>query len=186
LNDASIIELFFERNEKAISELQNKYSMLLEKVTGNLLNRKEDIEECINSTFLSIWNSIPPERPDNLCAYTCKIAKRHAIDRLKYYSADKRNDNLTVSLSELECCLADKEFTDDSISVKQLSDIISSFLRSQSELNRNLFIRRYWYTDSIETIAKLYDLNERTVTTKLFRIRKKLKEHLMKEGYIFE
>lgn len=89
LNDASIIELFFDRNEKALEELNKKYGNLLIHLTKNLLNQKEDIDECVNSVLLDIWNQIPPDKPENLCAYACKIARRKAINKLKHNTAEK-------------------------------------------------------------------------------------------------
>lgn len=186
LNDASIIELFFSRDEKALVETNKKYGKLLVNITKNLLNQKEDIDECVNSILLEIWNQIPPDNPDNLCAYTCKIARRKAINMLKHNTAEKRNCKLSVSLSELNECFSDNRPLEEMISGKELAQAINKFLYSEDELNRNIFIRRYWYTDSISEIAAFYSLNEKTVTTKLFRIRKKLKQYLIKEGYIYE
>lgn len=186
MNDASIIELFFRRDEKALTEINNKYGKLLINITKNLLDRKEDVDECVNSVLLDIWNQIPPDKPENLCAYTCKIARRKAINVLKHNTAEKRNCKLSVSLNELNECFSDNKSLDEMISGKDLTQAINKFLYSEDELNRNIFIRRYWYTDSISEIANFYNLNEKTVTTKLFRIRKKLKQYLIKEGYIYE
>lgn len=186
MNDASIIELFFSRDEKALVETNKKYGKLLVNITKNLLNQKEDIDECVNSVMLDIWNQIPLDNPDNLCAYTCKIARRKAINRLKHNTAEKRNCKLSVPLSELNECFSDNKSLDEMVTEKELTAAINKFLYSEDELNRNIFIRRYWYTDSISEIAAFYNLNEKTVTTKLFRIRKKLKQHLIKEGYIYE
>lgn len=186
LNDASIIELFFSRDEKALVEINNKYGKLLIKIAKNLLNQKEDIDECVNSVLLEIWNQIPPDKPENLCAYTCKIARRKAINMLKHNTAEKRNCKLSVPLSELNECFSDNKSLDEMVTEKELTAAINKFLYSEDELNRNIFIRRYWYTDSISEIAAFYNLNEKTVTTKLFRIRKKLKQYLIKEGYIYE
>ncbi len=186
MNDASIIELFFDRNEKALEELNKKYGNLLIHLTRNLLNQKEDIDECVNSVLLDIWNQIPPDKPENLCAYACKIARRKAINKLKHNTAEKRNCKLSVSLSELNECFCDSKSLEEMISGKELTQAINEFLHSEDELNRNIFIRRYWYADSIGEIAAFYNLNEKTVTTKLFRLRKKLKQYLIKEGYIYE
>lgn len=182
MDDASIIKLFLQRNEVAISELQNKYEKLLFKIAGNILKQNEDVEECVNSTLLSVWNSIPPQTPTNLRAYTCKIAKRNALNKLKYIQADKRNLNLTDSLFELEDCVSDDEYVEDSVFAKELEQAVNRFLLSQKKIDRNLFIRRYWYFDSIESIAEFYGLNSKTVASRLCRTRKRLKEFLIKEG----
>lgn len=186
MDDASIIELLFGHDENALVEINRKYGSLATSITRHFLNQKEDAEECINSVMLDIWNQIPPDRPENLCAYICKIARRKAINKLKHSTAEKRNCKLSVSLSELNECFSDNRFPDDAFSAKELALAINEFLYSQDELSRNIFIRRYWYSESIGEIARFYNLNEKTVTTKLFRSRKKLKEYLKKEGYIYE
>ncbi len=186
MNDASIINLLFKRDEAALVELKNKYENLLVKVSGNILSSQEDVEECVNSTYLAVWNSIPPEKPSNLCAYICKIVKRHSLNKLKFLSADKRNVNITESLSELEDCLSNSENIEDIISGKELTVAINRFLHSQNQLDCNLFVKRYWYSDSIEDIATFYNLNSKTIATRLFRTRKRLKKYLVKEGLINE
>lgn len=186
MNDASIIELFLLRDEKAIEEAKNKYGRLMTSVTMNLLNQKEDAEECVSSALLDTWNRIPPDKPENLGAYMLKIAKRKAINKLKYDTAKKRNSKLTVSLSELEECFPCNESPSDAVSAKILAEAISRFLREQDELSRNIFIRRYWYTESVIEIAEFYSINENSVATRLFRTRKRLKEYLIKGGYINE
>lgn len=178
--------MFLNRDEKAIAEIKAKYENLLIGIIKNLLTQNEDVEECISSVFWDTWNQIPPDKPDNLCAYICKIAKRKAINKLKHDTADKRNSKLTVSLSELENCFPNNESIEDNISAKVLTEAINRFLHDQDELNRNIFIRRYWYTETISEISKFYDMNEKSVATRLFRTRKKLKEYLKKEGFIYE
>ncbi len=186
MKDASIIELLFSKDEKGITALQEKYGKLLFKVAGNILSIKEDVDECVNEAYLSVWNSIPPQRPENLCAYICKITKRKAINKLKFNSACKRNDDFCLSLQELGECVSSKESVDDVVNQNELSKAISLFLKNQKEIERNLFIRRYWYCESVEKIAKDFHLRENTVSTKLFRLRIKLKNYLMKEGFIDE
>lgn len=186
MDDSSIIELFFNRDERAISEVKSKYGSVFAKTAAGLLNQKEDSEECINSALLALWNQIPPDRPNNLCAYACKIIKRKSINKLKHSLADKRNAGLTVSLTELEECFAKCEALEEAVSINALTKAINSFLRSQDEINRNIFIRRYWFNDSVSEIAMFYNLKESNVATRLFRTRKKLKEYLVKEGYFNE
>ncbi len=186
MDDSSIIKLFWQRDEKAVLELQSKYEKLIIKILKNILTSDEDVEECVNSTYLSVWNSIPPQSPDDLCAYTCKIAKRHSINKIKYNCAYKRKANLADSLHELEDCLPSDENIEDIVSAKELTNAINDFLHIQNQLDCNLFVRRYWYSDSIESIAKFYGINKKTVATKLFRTRKKLKIYLIEEGLINE
>ncbi len=184
MNDTMLIELFRKRDEKAIAELKNKYDKLCYYVAGNILSQHEDVEECVNSAYFDVWNNIPPEAPADLKTYLCRIVKNKAIDRLKYNSAEKRSARLTVSLDELAECIPDR--ADEELSAAQLAEAISSFLRSQDERHRKVFVRRYWYGDSLAHIAELYGMNEKTVATYLFRTRKKLQVYLRKEGFDHE
>ncbi|MCR4638821.1 sigma-70 family RNA polymerase sigma factor [Ruminococcus sp.] len=184
MNDKSIIELFLIRDEQAIAELKLKYDRLCCHIAGNILSQHEDIDECINSAYYDIWNKIPPDEPDDLKTYLCRIVRNKAIDRLKYNTAAKRNAQLSVSLDELAECIPDR--SDDHVSAKQLAEAISSFLRTQDERHRKIFVRRYWYGDSLSRIAEYFGMNEKTVATYLFRTRKKLKEFLKKEGFKHE
>jgi len=180
MDDRSIIELFLRRDENAISELKNKYEKLFLTAAGKILSQREDIDECVNTAFFNVWNSIPPDEPENLSAYLCRIVKNKAIDMLRHNSAGKRNDAFTVSLDELAECIPD---TSVDVSAAQLAGAISSFLRTQDEKHRKVFVRRYWYGDTVAEIAGRYGLNEKTVATYLFRTRNKLKAYLQKEGY---
>ncbi len=184
MEDIKIIELFRKRDESAIAELKQKYDKLCVYVAGNILSVREDVEECVNSAYFDVWSNIPPETPDDLKTYLCRIVKNKAIDRLKYNSAAKRSHELTVSLDELAECIPAK--AEEELSAAQLAETISRFLHEQDEKHRKVFVRRYWYGDSLARIAKLYDMNEKTVATYLFRTRNKLKEYLRKEGYDHE
>ncbi len=186
LNDASIIKLLFERNEKAVEELKRSYENLCFYIAGNILSLKEDQEECVNSAYMDVWSSIPPNKPDNLKTYLCKLVKNCALNRKKYNTAAKRNQNFSVSLDELSECIPDGKSIEQSISDEQLGRAISDFLRAQPEKYRKVFVRRYWYSETVEDIAAFYDMNSKTVATYLFRVRKKLKAFLQKEGFIDE
>lgn len=181
MEDKLIIELFRKRDENAIAELKNKYNDLCIYVAGNILSQKEDIEECVNTAYFDVWNNTLPDDPDDLKTYLCRIVKNKAIDKLKYNFAEKRSAHLTVSLDELAGCIPDK--ADDELSAAQLAETISRFLHKQDEVHRKVFVRRYWYGDSLGHIAKMYGIKEKTVATYLYRTREKLKEHLRKEGY---
>lgn len=181
MDDASIIEMFRQRDEQAISEIKQKYDKICFYIAGNILSQYEDVEECVNSAYYEIWNNIPPNIPNDLKSYLCCIVRNIAIKRLKYNSAEKRNPKFTVSIEEIsECVPANEDIYDDG-----LAETISRFLKSQSEKHRKVFIRRYFYGDSIAEIAKYYGMNEKTVATYLFRTRKKLKTFLQKEGYTY-
>ncbi len=183
MDDISIIEMFRERNENAIAELKQKYDKLCMYIAGNILSQHEDAEECVNTAYFDVWNNIPPDSPDDLRTYLCRIVKNKSIDKLKYNSADKRNSQFTVSLDELADCIPDSAAEN---SAAGLAADISRFLRTQDEKHRKVFVRRYWYGDNLTKIAELYGMNEKTVATYLFRTRKKLKVFLKKEGYEHE
>lgn len=178
MDDASILDLFRRRDERAVAEIQQKYGALCMHVACNLLPR-EDAEECVNSAYLALWNKIPPESPDDLKTYLCRIVRNLAVNRFQYLSAEKRSPKFTVSLDEIaECVPAAPDDAADG-----LAEIISRFLRTQNDLIRRVFVRRYWYGDSVAEIAEMFRINERTAATYLFRTRKKLKAFLQKEGY---
>lgn len=184
MDDCKIVSMLFERDERALEEAKDKYGRLLYKISLNLLDEKEDAEECVNDTFLKLWSSVPPERPKNLSLYLCKIARNNCLNRLKYNSAFKRSKGATVSFDELSDVLSSKVKAEEFISAKELGESISRFLWKQRESDRKIFVRRYWYGDSTEDIARLYKMNGKTVRSILSRTRQKLKIHLEKEGYI--
>ncbi len=186
MNDASIIEMLWQRDERAISEMRQSYEKLCFHVAGGILSHREDCEECVNSAYMDVWRSIPPNRPASLKNYLCRLVKNAAINVLKYNNADKRSPELALSLDELSECITDGRSIEDSVVAEQLGAAISTFLRAQPEKYRKVFVRRYWYSESIEEVAEFYGMNEKTVATYLFRVRKKLKEYLQKEGYINE
>lgn len=181
MDDASIMELFRKRDENAIAEMKRKYEKLCFYVAGNILSQREDIEECVNSACYEIWKNIPPDSPDDLKAYLCRIVRNIAIKRLQYNSAAKRNPEFTVSIDEIAECVPSK--VGEGFSEECLADAVSRFLRTQNEKHRKVFVRRYWYGDPLSKIAEYYGMNEKTVATYLFRTRKKLKIFLQKEGY---
>lgn len=184
MDDASIMDLFRKRDEQAIAEMKRRYEKLCFYVAGNILSQREDIEECVNSAYYEIWNNIPPDSPDDFKTYLCRIVRNIALNRLKYNSAEKRNPQFTVPIDEIAECVPSN--TDESLSDERLADAISRFLRTQNEKHRKVFIRRYWYGDSLSNIAEYYSMKEKTVATYLFRTRKKLKAFLQKEGYDYE
>lgn len=184
MNDASIIELLWNRDERAVSEMKQSYEKLCFHVAGSILSHKEDCEECVNTAYMEVWSSIPPNRPPSLKNYLCRLVKNAAINVLKYNKADKRSPEMALSLDELSECISDGRSIEDSIAAEQLGAAISSFLRAQPEKYRKVFVRRYWYNESVEEIARFFGMNEKTVATYLFRMRKKLKNYLQKEGYI--
>ena len=181
MDDLQIIELYFDRNERAIKETDRKYGRLCFQVAKNLLWNREDSEECVNDTYLALWNQIPPTRPIHFPAFICKITRNLSLKKLASSNALKRSADI-VSLSEFEATLPDYSFAPDG-GDEELGKRISEFLWSQKELERNVFLRKYWFFDSISQIAKRYSLGENTVKSMLFRTRYRLREFLKKEGF---
>ncbi len=180
MDDREIIKLYFDRNETAISETEKKYGRLCHKIASGIISDAQDINECLNDVSLSLWQAIPPESPNNLCAFVAKIARNTAITKLRYLTASKRNRNFEISLSELDEIIPDK--TDYyNIEDKQLGRWISDFLYSIDETARNIFIRKYWFFDSVESLSRQFSCSETKIKSVLFRTRKKLKHYLSEE-----
>ncbi len=182
MQDSKIIDLFFERSEQAITELSLKYEKLCKKIAVNILGNEEDSLECINDSYLGVWNTIPPQRPENLKYYLCRIVRNNALKRFHSNTAVKRNSYYDVALQELEECLPDENSIEKELTSAEITRLIDSFLETQKQENRVIFTRRYYYSDSIAEIAVRMNMTENNVSVRLNRIRKSLKKHLEKEG----
>ncbi len=181
MDDRQIINLFFSRSEYAIEATASKYGRLCHKIARNIVNDAADSEECVNDAYLNLWNSIPPQRPDNLMAFLAKIVRNVSLKKVEYNQAQKRNSRLSVSLTELETVLPDSSYTHE-IADESLGQLINEFLRKEKEDVRNVFIRRYYFYDDIKDIAKRYSFSESKVKSILFHTRNKLKKFLIKKG----
>ncbi len=181
MDDLQIIALYFDRDENAIKETETKYGKLCMRVARNILGNDSDCEECVNDTYLSIWNAIPPERPSNLMAFVCKITRNLSLKRLRFNSTQKRSGESEISLYELEEILPDSAWQPE-VKREAVGKLISDFLRTEKADACNVFIRRYWFFDSISDISAMYSFSESKVKSMLYHTRKKLKEHLKKEG----
>lgn len=183
MDDASIIELYFKRKEQAIEETKIKYGRLCFDLASNMLGNDQDSEECVNDTYMTVWNTIPPTRPDRFSAFLCKITKNHALKKLEYSSALKRSRNMTLSVDELGDCVSGKDSPEDEIQMHELSSAISRFLRTRKEREQIIFIKRYWFYEPLSDIAEEFGITEKNVSLILYRTRQKLKDHLTKEGF---
>ena len=181
MEDFQIIELYFARDEAAIQEPGNKYGKLCFQIAHNILFNIEDSEECVNDTYLGAWNTIPPKKPNNFMAFLCKITRNLSLKRLDYNMARKRTPELLSSFDELESVLSDSQI-EEKICNEDISVAISKFLKTESAENRNVFIRKYWFCDSIKTISATYGFREEKVKSMLHRTRNRLKDFLKKEG----
>ena len=181
MNDLEIIELYFKRDEKAIEETDAKYGKLCHRIAYNILNNDEDSEECVNDTYIGVWNAIPPTRPNNFMAFVCRITRNLSLKHLEKMARQKRSAGTIVSLDELAEVLPDDTIA-DGFSDEDIAKAISDFLRSENEDARNVFMRKYYFFDSISDISRRFGFTESKVKSMLFHTRNKLKEYLIKEG----
>lgn len=180
-----IIKLFFSRNEKAISAVSEKYTAYCTKIAMNILDSREDSEECVNDAFLKAWELIPPNHPQQLSAFLGKLTRNLAINRYRMQCAEKRRGSKTaLILDELSEVIPSDSAIETEPEYKELINEINVFLKKLPLLKRNIFIRRYWYCDSVKEIALINGLTQSNVSVILNRIRKKLKKHLEKKGMI--
>lgn len=179
MEDKRIIELFWERSETAIQETARKYGRYLRYIALRVVGDELDSEEIENDTYLRAWNSIPPEKPISLKGYLASICRNLAINRYNLKNARKRGET-EIALDELGECIANGE--SDLCDVMALRMALEAFLRSLDTKTRIIFLQRYFYVCPVAEIAERHGMKESTVTMLLFRTRKKLKEHLMKEG----
>ena len=184
MTDEKIIELYFARNEVAIEETDRKYGMYCFQISNNILNCREDSEECVNDTWLKTWGSIPPTKPQCFRLFLARIVRNLSFNKYKAKYTDKRgNGEIALILDELEECIARKNDVEDFYMTKELQSTINMFVCSLPERECNVFVRRYFYSDSIKDISKRYALSENNVRVMLNRTRNKLKVRLKKEGY---
>ncbi|MBQ9032406.1 MAG: sigma-70 family RNA polymerase sigma factor [Parasporobacterium sp.] len=183
MEDKQIIELLFDRSEQALEAISSKYGRLCYKLAGNILNNAQDCEECVNDAYLGVWNSIPPNRPESLMAYLCRIVRNLSLKKFRYNTADKRNSSMEVAMEELEGCLGSSEDVEQQYEEKELSRTINRFIEKLKQTDRVVFIRRYYFADSYEEIARAAGISEKNVSVKLTRIRSRLREYLQSEGY---
>lgn len=178
--DEQIIELFFERSEKAITELDNKYGKVLHNLSYNILNDSLDAEECVNDSYLGVWNIIPPERPNPLLTFVCKIVRNISIKKYHAKTAMKRNSAYDVAMSEVANYILSANNVELEIEAKELAHIIEDFLDTLTVENRVIFMRRYWFSDTYKDIAERVGITEKMVSMRLTRIRKQMREYLLK------
>ena len=184
MEDSKIVDLYLARDEAAIDITCEKYGKRLRRLAKTICGDEMMAEECENDTYLGAWNSIPPHEPRSyLYAFLMKIARCLALDRVRGLSREKRSAKFEELSSEIEDCIASLESVEDEIEARELVAAINVSLRSQPAIKKNIFIRRYWFMDSLSTIAKRFDISEGKVKTVLFRLRSDLKNHLKNEGY---
>lgn len=185
MSDMQIVELYWQRDEQAIKETDLKYRNFLLSVAYNIVHDPCDSEECLNDTYISAWNSIPPAKPTFLQAFLVTIMRRTAINCYKARKRQKRiASELTVSLSDVEGFISGDDDMSSDIDTKELGRVISEFVRSLSERRMYIFMSRYYVARPIREIAQLLGCSESTVNKEIAAIKCGLKEKLEKEGYV--
>ena len=179
IDDEKIIEMFFERSEQAIRELDIKYGKICHNLSYNIVNNRQDAEECVNDAYLGAWNAIPPVRPNPLLSYIVKIVRNISLKIYWRKEAAKRNSIYTIAMQEIEACIADQKTVEDEIEARELARIIGEFLDTLTLENRVIFMRRYWFADSYKDIAEFVGLSEKNISVRLTRIREKMKQYLI-------
>lgn len=184
MEDEKIIRLFLSRSEQAIAELSCKYGGTCRKIAFNILNNLEDAEECVNDTYLATWNSIPPNTPNPLVTYVCKITRNLSLKKYRYNTARKRNSFYDISLTELENCIPSNDSNLKPCEEENLTIIIEDFLDSLDKKSRIMFVKRYWFAESVKSIAEEFGTTENYVAVRMLRIREKMKIYLERKGIV--
>lgn len=183
MQDEQIIALYFGRDETAIKETEHKYGGYCMRIAQNILHSLHDSQECVNDTYMRTWGSIPPHKPDSLRAFIGRITRRLALNMYEKASAQKRGKGtVQLVLDELGECISDTDTMSDITQEFVITDTLNFFLANQSEQNRNIFVRRYWYMSTVKDIATDYGMSESKVKMRLLRMRNELKIQLEKEG----
>jgi RNA polymerase sigma-70 factor (ECF subfamily) len=176
MQDGQIVELYFARKEEAIAATSAKYNSYCMQIAMNILHNREDSEECVNDTYLAAWNSIPPQRPEKLAAYLGRLTRNLSLNRYKSMNAARRGGGeLALSLNELDECIADNSAEQNA---EDTGRLISEFLYTQHKETRQVFVRRYFYNDSLADIADRFGMSDSKVKSMLHRTRLALKAYL--------
>lgn len=183
MEDREILDLFFDRSQRAIEETQEKYGEKLRRLAENLLGNTQDAEECVNDACLGAWDSIPPNRPDPLLPYLYKTVRNLALKRYHRDTAQKRGgDGFDAAFSELENVLATSGGPEAELDAKELARALNGFLKRLSSKDRALFLGRYWFGEAYDTLAFRLGMTENSAAVRLSRLRKKLRDYLVKKG----
>ena len=183
MEDRRILDLYLERSETAITETANKYGRYCHYIAFQILENDADVEEVVNDTYLKIWNTVPPQRPDSLKSYVGMLTRQLALDAYKRQNAQKRNGQASLALEELSECITTPGGNMDMDERIALRDALNSFLWTLPQRTRIVFMRRYFYFSTIAEIARDCKMKESNVTMLLLRTRKKLAHFLEKEGF---
>lgn len=184
IDDEKIIDLFFERDQQGIRELDMKYGKICHNLSYNIVNNRQDAEECVNDAYLGAWNAIPPARPNPLLSYIVKIVRNISLKIYWRKEAAKRNSIYTIAMQEIEACIADQKTVEDEVGARELARIIEEFLDTLTAKERVIFMRRYAYIDTYADIANRVGISEKNVSVRLTLIRQKMKQYLIERGLL--
>ena len=185
MEDSQIIAMYFARDEGAIQACKEKYEPYCMAVARNILTEQRDAEECVNDTWLRSWNAMPPHRPERLSAFLGKITRNLALNRWRdHRSARRGGGEVPLALAELEECLSGGSTPEEELDAKALTQAVAAYLQGQSPLKRAVFIRRYWYLNTVPVIARQMAMSESKVKSMLHRMRVELREKLGEEGLL--
>ena len=182
IEDEKIIDLFFARDQQGIQELDNRYGKICHTLSYNIVNNRQDAEECVNDAYLGAWNAIPPARPNPLLSYILKIVRNISLKTYWRKKAAKRSGHYTIALEEIEGCIAAPKTVEDELDARELARIMGELLDTLTLENRVIFMRRYWFADSYQDIAEFVGLSEKTISVRLTRTRKRMRQYLLKRG----
>lgn len=184
MEDQQIIELYFRRDESALTETAKKYGTFCLRIAMNVLTVKEDAEECVNDTYHTAWNQIPPTKPDSFKAFLGRIVRNCSISKYRMLHAKKRFNGLEIMLSELNDCVPAAEDVEQEVEAKELTEYINIWLEGLKTEDRVLFVRRYWHGDEVRDLAKRCGIPATQMTQKLLRLRRRLKVFLTERGVV--
>jgi len=185
MQDHELIALYFARDEQAIVQTDETYGRYCRSIASRIVQNVQDVSECVSDAYLVAWNSIPPKHPENFRTYIGKLTRNSSINRYKHDQAKKRGgDRVSIALEELSDCVSHDDTVEALFDKTVLADAIGAFLRKQDHLRRVLFIRRYFYLDSVSELAALYRMPKNTVASHLYRMRQDLKTYLEAEGIV--
>ena len=187
MEDKDIVDLYWQRDEKAISETAEKYGRYCYSIAYNILSDTEDAEESVNDTYLNAWNSMPPHRPVVLSTFIGKITRFISLKKWRNKRTQKRGGgNIDLAYEEISECIPAKTTVVKELENKEIAKLIDSFLDTLPLCEQNIFVCRYWFFDSVSDIAKQFGFSESKVKSILYRTRKKLRSKLLEEGVVFE
>ena len=184
MDDQSIVELYLQRDENAIKESRNKYEAYCYRIAMNILSVAEDVEECINDTWISVWNRIPPVIPKSLKAFLGKLVRDISLSRYRAVHAQKRYNGMKLILDELAECIPSEQDIQESLEQKELSGTVNGWLDSLPQEDRVLFVKRYYYGETVKQLSEMQSCTENQMAQKMMKLRNKLKAHLLSGGVL--